>query len=319
MKIFHIGKVLKMPRTTISSIVKREKLRSVTKTRGRKALLCVRSLRRLRRQLDYNPFKSLSQITVEFNAYNGLQLSERTMRRCIHKLKINSYVSVQKPFLTKQHIIARVKWAKDHKEWTPMQWSNVAFTDESTFTVRWTKNRARVWRTKDRRYDLKYVTPTFKSGYKTVNVWGAFSVRGRTSLVRIEGRFNQHKYRQILEANLLPFMNAKHGGNDDFILQEDNCGPHRAKSIAKYLQTKGVTRMKWPAQSPDLNPIENVWGLLKMRLRKRLKQPTNCDELFTILQSEWNALSDEYFISLANSMASRVKKVVSMRGGSTKY
>ena len=174
MRICHIAKVLKTPRTTVSSIIKREKLRKATKVRGRKALLCVRSLRRLRRQLDYNPFKPLSQITVEFNAYNGLQLSERTMRRCIHKLKIHSYISVQKPFLTKKHIVARVKWAKDHKEWTTMQWSKVAFTDESSFTVRWTKNRARVWRTRDLRYSLKYMTPTFKSGYKTVNVWGRF-------------------------------------------------------------------------------------------------------------------------------------------------
>ena len=172
---------------------------------------------------------------------------------------------------------------------------------------------------RSQRYDLRYVTPTFKSGYKTVNVWGAFSFRGRTPLVRINGRFNQYKYKEILEAHLLPFMEAKHGGKNDFILQEDNCGPHRANSIATYLQSKGVSRMKWPAQSPDLNPIENVWGLLKQRLRKLPKQPTSADQLFDILSSEWDSLSDEYFYTLACSMASRVRKVINVGGRSTKY
>ena len=319
MKKSVIARVLKMRLGTISAIIKRQKQGKTKKVRGRRQKLCERSLRRLRRFIDYEPFKHLSLITAEFNKYNGLQLSERTIRRCIHKLKIKSYVSVQKPFLTRKHITARIKWAKKHKKWTPMQWSTVAFTDESTFTVQPVKNHVRVWRMKSRRYSLKYVTPTFKSGYKTVNVWAAFSIRGRTPLVRIDGRFNQYKYKEILQNHLLPFMHSKHGGKDDFVLQEDNCGPHRAKSIAKYLQNEGVSRMNWPAQSPDLNPIENVWGLLKNRLRKLPKLPTNRDQLFEILQSEWNSLPDDYFASLADSMAARVRKVISCGGGSTKY
>ena len=72
MKISHIAKVLRMPQTTISSIVKRENVQNASKILIRKALLCARFLRRLRRQLNYNPFKTLSQITVELNACNGI-------------------------------------------------------------------------------------------------------------------------------------------------------------------------------------------------------------------------------------------------------
>ncbi len=85
---------------------------------------------------------------------------------------------------------------------------------------------------------------TFKSGYQTVNVWGGFSTLGRTTLVAILGNFNQHTYRSIIDAHILPFKKNVHGDNSLFVLQEDNCGPHRAKSIATYSYLKGIERMK---------------------------------------------------------------------------
>ena len=78
-------------------------------------------------------------------------------------------------------------------------------------------------------------------------------------------------------------MKNNDGGSTSFILQEDNCGPHRAKSIATFLANEDVVRMNWPEQSPDLNPIEKVLGLMKSQLRKRTKNPSNPVNLFQIL------------------------------------
>ena len=77
--------------------------------------------------------------------------------------------------------------------------------------------------------------------------------------------------------------------------------------------------MKWPAQSPDHNPIENAWGYLKQALCKRAKRPTTCDQLFSVLQSEFDTLSDEYIATLVSSMPTRATAVKRARGGSTKY
>ena len=82
--------------------------------------------------------------------------------------------------------------------------------------------------------------PTFKSVNQVVNVWGGFSIRGRTPLGRIEGRLNQYKYRKTIVENLLPFMEQKHEGTNDFVLQEDSCGHYRAKSVCKYLREESV-------------------------------------------------------------------------------
>ena len=137
--------------------------------------------------------------------------------------------------------------------------------------------------------------------------------------MRIDGRFNQHKYRKIIDEFLPPFMMKNHGENKDFVLQEDNCGPHRAKSIAKYLREKAVERMKWPTQSPDLSIIENVWDHLKQILRKRAKRPTTSAQHFSIIQSDWDSLPDFCFATLLYSMPTRVSTVKRAADGSTKY
>ena len=77
--------------------------------------------------------------------------------------------------------------------------------------------------------------------------------------------------------------------------------------------------MDWPAQSPDLNPIENARALLKKRLRTRSTYPSNAIELFNALQQEWSTLPQSYFVSLARSMPTRAIMVRLNKGSSTKY
>ena len=94
---------------------------------------------------------------------------------------------------------------------------------------------------------------------------------------------------------------------------------HRAKSIAAYLDANDVNVMKWPPQSPDLNPIENAWAFLKRKVRECPTYARNVDDLFQILQEEWLAIPTEYFVSLVRSMPTRVSIVKRNKGGATKY
>ena len=81
----------------------------------------------------------------------------------------------------------------------------------------------------------------------------------------------------------------------------------------------GVTRIKWPAQSLDLNPMENVSGHMKTFFRKQTRHHINKDDCWNDVVKLWNDLPMNYFHNLIGSMASRIQEVLEKNGGSTKY
>ena len=252
-----IARYYKIHKSSVSHIIRKFRTGHVATKRGRKQKLSERGMRLFHKYVLEYCFEPLYVIFSRFSEATGLKFHKNTGRRYVRKLNKHCYVAVQKPFLSKRNISKRILWARTHQSWTQKQWSHVMFTDESSFSVRPKKNRLHVRRQKEQKYRQNLTVPTYKSGYQTVPVWGGFSSGGRTPLVRTVGSFDQHTYRVMIDNHILPFVYDVHGGTNTFILQEDNCGPHRAKSIATYLANEDITRMEWAPQSPDLNPIEN--------------------------------------------------------------
>ena len=216
-------------------------------------------------------------------------------------------------------MVKRTEWPVRHHLWDMTQWSRVIFTDKSSFEVRPMKRNMRVWRKAGERFDAACIVPTYKSGYELVNVWGAFCCYGKPPLVRIDGRFSNKEYIQIYDTVLWPWAISAFGNLQSFALLKDNCGPHRAKAVRKYMEELIITRMDWPAQSPDLNPIENVWGQMKSEFRMRRRHPKDKDECWLQIKALWDELPLSYFYKLIGSMADRITEVIAKNGGSTKY
>ena len=228
-----------------------------------------------------------------------------TVRRVLHENGKQNYAAVTKPFLSNVNIKKSLQWGRIYAPWSSAQWDTVIFSDETSVTVHPKMQRKKVWRTEEECYNSCNLVPSFKSGYVSISVWAAFSARGRTPLVLVEGTMKQEQYQSILEANIVPFAIEHYGIISSVTFQQDNCVPHHSNSVQSYLEASSINLINWPAQSPDLNPIENAWSMLKRMLRRRQRFPTNTTELFNVLQEDWMSIPNSYFTNLVRSMSSR--------------
>ena len=114
---------------------------------------------------------------------------------------------------------------------------------------------------------------------------------------------------EILEEQL-PQVEAMMGNN--WRLQQDNDPKHRSRLAQNFLRENVPAVMDWPSNSPDLNPIENLWKLVKRNVEKRRLR--NLDDLLVFMAEEWDIISDDIIKNLINSMETRCKAVIEAKG-----
>lgn len=126
---------------------------------------------------------------------------------------------------------------------------------------------------------------------------------------------NAIKYCEILEGHMLPHFQEKMAPGS--IFQQDNDPKHTSRLARKFLSDHDVQVLEWPPQSPDLNPIENLWELVDREVKK--KKTSNLQQLEEIVKLEWKNVSPNHVISLVDSMPSRLNAVIANNGYATKY
>jgi hypothetical protein len=175
-----------------------------------------------------------------------------------------------------------------------------------------------VRRLKDERFHPYCLAPSFKSGRQSVMMWGCFQGNKLGPLVLCpEGKMKANQYCDVLENHLLPFWNRLDQGS---LFMQDGAPTHKANLTKKWLEDNKISSMDWPAQSPDLNPIENIWQQLKSALEKRVPQVKTKAELLIALQEEWAKLGEKNTLDkLIKSMPKHVRLVIHSNGMPTKY
>ncbi len=151
----------------------------------------------------------------------------------------------------------------EKKNWTVAQWSKVLFSNESKFCISFGNQGPRVWRKSGEAQNPCCLKSNVKFP-QSVMIWAAMSSAGVGPLCFLKSTVNAAIYQEILEHFMLPSADKLYG-DADFIFQQDLAPAHTAKGTKSWFNDHGVTVLDWPANSPDLNPIEQCFPNLSWR------------------------------------------------------
>jgi hypothetical protein len=283
---------------------------------GRPSTISKTGLRILRRHVLANPTITAARCKIELPDVIG-HLSEGRIQEVLKDvLKLPSKSAAKKPLLTAAMKKKRLAFCHKYKGWTEEQWSTVMFSDESMFKCirsASTKVRRPVG---SNRYDPRYTVKTVKHPAQ-VMVWGCFTGaggRGGIYFLPPGQMMNGDHYKMVLEEHLLPFMRIHQASH----FLHDGAPCHKSKKIRSLLDDQGFETLDWPGNSPDLNPIENCWNLMKDKLKE--KNTISLELLQKEIKLLWcTSLPEGYLRKLSDSMPNRIKMVIKNKGEMTKY
>ena len=149
-----------------------------------------------------------------------------------------------------------------------------------------------------------------------VHVWAGISWKGRTPIVIFDGILNAERYETILEQGLLPFLHDVYPSGHR--LMQDNDPKHSSNRVKHFFEEKGVYWWKTPPESPDCNPIENMWHELKEYLRREVK-PSRKEELVAGIRKFWETVDVAKCHKYIRHLRKVFPKVIEYNGGPTGY
>jgi hypothetical protein len=225
----------------------------------------------------------------------------------------------KKPRLLPRHLKQRLEFAVKYQHWTVNDWQRVIFSDETKINRLGSDGRKWVWRKRGEGLKKHQVQGTVKFGGGSLMIWGCMTAQGVGYACRIDGRMDGELYTRILDDELLQSLEFYGLGVDEVVFQQDNDSKHTSQRARQWFDEHGFELLDWPAQSPDLNPIEHLWAHLKRQLAGYDEPPTSIHELWQRVEVEWNKIPAQVCIDLIESMPRRVAAVLAAKGSYTKY
>ncbi|MCJ8736209.1 hypothetical protein PDJAM_G00256240 [Pangasius djambal] len=281
---------------------------------GRPSKLTGRARRALIREAAKRPIVTLEELQRS-TAQVGESVHRTTIIRALHKSGLYGRVA-RKPLLKESHKKSRLQFAASHVGDTANIWKKVLWADETKIELFGLNAKRYVWRKPNTAHHPEHTIPTVKHGGGSIMLWGCFSSAGIGKLVRVGGKMDGAKYRAILDENLSESAKGLRLGRR-FTFQQDNNPKHTARATMEWFRSKYIHVLEWPSQSPDLNPIENLWRDMKIAVHRR--SPSNLTELELFCKEEWAKLSLSRCAKLVETYPKRLAAVIAAKGGSTKY
>lgn len=281
---------------------------------GRRATLAEEDVHNIVDLVTNDPFSSLRSVVERLD----LTCSRMTVWRRLREAGIRHRIPARKIDCTNEHRLQRLNFALQNLD---RNWDNTIFTDEKIFCSD-VPSQKPLYRRDGTRYEDRNVLRTRRSGRITLSLWGWMSAAGPGELVRTGRRMNAAQYIEILETVMLPSVRAVYG-DENVLYVQDNSAVHSSRLVREWFERHPqFTLVAWPAKSPDLNPIENLWSDIVRRWGDNLggNQIRNVNELHLHSSNVWESYRYNAICgNLVQSMHRRLQDTIDNNGLWTKY
>lgn len=309
-------------KSTVARVWKRTQITqriSDAKRSGRPSKLGPREKRYVVRMLNTKEGKTATQIQQNFFSKTGRKVSRMTVSRTLRQAGYVSRVKKKKPMLTPSHMKRRIRWANEFRNFKLEDWKYVVWSDETKFNLINSDGKEYYWTKNPGILTPDSIKATKKYGGGCLMIWGCMTWNGLGICKKIDGIMNADVYSKILREELMSSLAFYDLNPEHIIFQHDNDPKHTSRLAKETLEELKIEVMEWPAQSPDLNPIEHLWNHIEYNLRKPNKSYSTKDELWEDLEPLLNKKYTKFCQKLIRTMNQRVNDVKKANGFSTRW
>ena len=265
-------------------------------------------------------FDNAVQATNFINSTLPQPVHPQTVRNALKEAGFYSATKKKVPMLKATHCQKHLKFAQYHESWTVEDWKRVLWSDETKINHIGSDGKVYIWKQRGEQISDRTTTPTVKhGGGNNLMIWGCMGLYGVGKLVEVQGKMDAKQYCEILDDGLVESFEKLGMEEGEHYFQQDNDPKHTSHHATQWFSDNDIQVLEWPAQSPDLNPIEHLWEHLKHQLQKYETSPKGIHELWERVVKEWNAISPEVCQNLIESMQRHIQAVIRAKGGHTKY
>ena len=280
---YSIAKELGIPRSTIEYVLKKFRDHRTVVTcnaihqcskmteQGRKKLGCI---------LTQNRHIPLASIIEKMNK----KVCACTLREEIKRIGFGNVVATKKPFLIKKQKVDRLAFAQKYQAWSLSDWMNVIWTHKSSFEIGKNSQQMKVWWRPNKLYSSNCLEPTFKSRRISIMIWGAFTGYKNCSILVIPyDRQTSANFVYIVYEDRLSGFYFMHNDPQSLHLMEDGAPVHCSTLSKQWREAHKMTKIIWLANLSDLNPIKNLWMIVKDHVQNET-QPNNKEEMIKSIE-----------------------------------
>lgn len=255
--------------------------------------------------------------------------SPATYKRRFSELGYTHTRCARKPRLNKDARTKRLNFALKYKDWDHLSWRKVIFSDECSVERGTGRPRDWCWRRDDEKYHQDCITATSKGKDMCIMIWAAIYGEGdcRSNVTFMERDDDAPRQGYTANSYLLFVLDELETiFEPGMTFMQDNAPIHKSRKVLQAFEDAGIPLLDWPPHSPDLNPIEHLWWVLKKEIYEANphllyegRSENDYISFQTAIEQAWAAIPSDKIRGLIDSMPRRIQAVLDAKGGHTKY